>query len=77
MMNDLAPGLGAIVAYTDSEGQVKPATVLGTDMDDSRLPDLADGELNLVVFSATGSVTVRTNIPRDDDGGKPRTYSTR
>jgi hypothetical protein len=72
-MHDTIPQLGTFVRYTDGEGRSKPALVLGGPLDDGRLPDLSDGELHVMAFSVTGSLSVRLNIPFSDDE-KPRTW---
>lgn len=68
-----------IVSYTDGQGFVKPALVIGTRKSVQKgqtiVPRPEKGSKNLLVFSPKdGHTYVRTNIPRGADG-EARTWA--
>lgn len=66
MAQQKAPKIGQFVTYTDTKGHSKPALVTATPeslTEGTNLPELSDTQLHLVVFSPSGNIYPRQNVP--------------
>lgn len=67
MENKIVTGkLGEMVTYVGSAGYPKAAMVVGTPesvVPGTNIPELADGERHLMVFSVTGVVYTKLTVP--------------
>lgn len=65
-MNDVTAKLGQVVTYVGSAGTQKAAMVVGTAESvrpGTDVPALEGNEVHLTVFSVTGTVYMRHNVP--------------